>query len=76
MEKNMNKIMIPNTELKVSQMGLGTVDAGVRWGKEAADADAMFGTFVEQEETSSTVRVFMRIGWFLTDARRWPALSV
>lgn len=44
----MNKIMIPNTELSISPMGLGTVDAGVRWGKDAADADKMFGTFVEQ----------------------------
>lgn len=44
----MNKIVIPNTELKISQLGLGTVDAGVKWGKDAADADAMFGTFVEQ----------------------------
>ena len=28
-------------------MGLGTVDAGVHWGKEASEADAMFGTFTE-----------------------------
>ena len=44
----MNKFLIPNTELQISPMGLGTVDAGVRWGKDAASADSMFGTFVEQ----------------------------
>lgn len=44
----MNRITIPNTELSISPMGLGTVDAGVRWGREAAEADSMFGTFVEQ----------------------------
>ncbi|MCD8051576.1 MAG: aldo/keto reductase [Clostridiales bacterium] len=44
----MEKIMIPNTDLTISPMGLGTVDAGVRWGKDAASQDSMFGTFVEQ----------------------------
>lgn len=44
----MKKITIPDTELCISPMGLGTVDAGVRWGKDAADADAMFGAFVEE----------------------------
>lgn len=44
MERNMN---IPNTDLYISPMGMGTVDAGVAWGKDAASADAMFGTFVE-----------------------------
>lgn len=44
----MNRITIPDTELSISPMGLGTVDAGVRWGREAAEADSMFGTFVEQ----------------------------
>lgn len=43
----MNKIQIPNTELKVSPMGLGTVDAGVTWGKDEAGQDAMFGAFTE-----------------------------
>ncbi len=38
---------IPNTELKISPMGLGTVDAGVRWGKDAKSQDSMFGTFME-----------------------------
>ena len=30
MEQN---IIIPGTNIKVSPMGLGTVDAGVKWGK-------------------------------------------
>ena len=65
----MNKIMIPNTELKVSQMGLGTVDAGVRWGKEAADADAMFGTFVEQGgNLIDCARVYA--DWVVLDGRQ------
>ncbi|MGM9592786.1 MAG: aldo/keto reductase [Candidatus Onthomonas sp.] len=42
-----HNIMIPNTDLKISPMGLGTVDAGVRWGKDAASADSMFGTFTD-----------------------------
>lgn len=44
MEKNFN---IPNTDLYISPMGMGTVDAGVTWGRDAASADSMFGTFVE-----------------------------
>lgn len=65
----MNKIMIPNTELKVSQMGLGTVDVGVRWGKEAADADAMFGTFVEQGgNLIDCARVYA--DWVVLDGRQ------
>lgn len=43
----MNRILIPNTELSVSPFGLGTVAAGVKWGKEADHADQMFGTFTE-----------------------------
>lgn len=42
-----HNIIIPNTDLKISPMGLGTVDAGVRWGKDAASADSMFGTFID-----------------------------
>lgn len=42
-----SNILIPNTDLKISPMGLGTVDAGVRWGKDAASQDSMFGTFVD-----------------------------
>ncbi|MGM9537073.1 MAG: aldo/keto reductase [Candidatus Onthomonas sp.] len=42
-----HNIIIPNTDLKISPMGLGTVDAGVRWGKDAASADSMFGTFTD-----------------------------
>ena len=44
MEKNFN---IPNTDLYVSPMGMGTVDAGVAWGLDAASADSIFGTFIE-----------------------------
>ena len=44
MEKKFN---IPNTDLYVSPMGMGTVDAGVAWGRDAASADSMFGTFIE-----------------------------
>lgn len=43
----MNKISIPNTDLKVSPMGLGTVDAGVFWGKDEKSQDSMFGTFTD-----------------------------
>lgn len=42
-----HSITIPNTDLKISPMGLGTVKAGVSWGKDAADADAIFGAFLE-----------------------------
>lgn len=44
MKKN---VLIPNTDLVVSPMGMGTVDAGVTWGKDDASADSMFGTFIE-----------------------------
>ena len=43
-----HNIIIPNTDLKLSPLGLGTVDAGVHWGKDAADQDLMFGTFMDQ----------------------------
>jgi aryl-alcohol dehydrogenase-like predicted oxidoreductase len=42
-----NNFNIPNTELYISPMGLGTVDAGVAWGKDTASADSIFGTFIE-----------------------------
>lgn len=38
---------IPDTDLYISPMGMGTVDAGVTWGKDAASEDSMFGTFLE-----------------------------
>ncbi|MDO4615491.1 MAG: aldo/keto reductase [Lachnospiraceae bacterium] len=44
MNKNFN---IKNTELFISPMGMGTVDAGVAWGRDAKSADSMFGTFIE-----------------------------
>ncbi len=40
-------ITIPNTDLKLSPMGLGTVGAGVGWGKTPEDADAIFGAFLD-----------------------------
>lgn len=40
-------VILAHTDLAVSPMGLGTVDAGVRWGKDPADADRVFGTFVD-----------------------------
>lgn len=43
-----SNIIIPDTDLRVSPMGLGTVDAGVRWGKDSHNADSIFGTFIEQ----------------------------
>lgn len=46
-KKKMNRMTIPTTDLSISPMGLGTVDAGVNWGKEAVDADRMYGTFTE-----------------------------
>ena len=42
-----NDVKIPDTDLCVSPMGLGTVDAGVTWGADATTADSMFGTFVD-----------------------------
>ena len=40
------RILIPNTELSVYPIGLGTVDAGLLWDK--ADADRIFDTYVDQ----------------------------
>lgn len=45
MERNVN---IPNTDLFISPMGMGTVDAGVNWGRDVQSQDSMFGTFIEQ----------------------------
>ena len=45
MERN---ILIPDTDLKVSPLGLGTVDAGVRWGKDEAGQDLIYGTYMDQ----------------------------
>ena len=44
----MKKTAIPDTELLLSSMGLGTVDAGVAWGKEPEEADRMYGAFLEE----------------------------
>ena len=40
------RIRIPDTELSVYPIGLGTVDAGLRW--DGADADRIFDTYFEQ----------------------------
>ncbi len=44
----MKKIEIPQTDLTVSEFGLGTAGAGVRWGKTDADADAVFGAYLDE----------------------------
>ncbi|MBU3877609.1 aldo/keto reductase [Faecalicatena sp. AGMB00832] len=41
----MDRIVIPNTELSVSQIGLGTVGAGIDW--DGADADRIFDTYLD-----------------------------
>lgn len=40
------RILIPDTELSVYPIGLGTVDAGLRW--DGADADRIFDTYVQR----------------------------
>lgn len=40
------RILIPNTDLSVYPIGLGTVDAGLLWDK--ADADRIFDTYADQ----------------------------
>lgn len=42
------RIRIPNTELSVYPIGLGTVDAGLRW--DGAEADRIFDTYLAQGE--------------------------
>ena len=39
------RIKIPNTELSVFPIGLGTVDAGLLW--DGADADRIFDTYLD-----------------------------
>lgn len=41
----MDGIVIPNTGLSVSQIGLGTVGAGIDW--DGADADRIFDTYLD-----------------------------
>ena len=43
----MQYIHIPDTDIVISPLGLGTSMAGVKWGKTAQEADEMFGTFLE-----------------------------
>ena len=38
------RVLVPNTDLSVYPIGLGTVDAGLRW--DGADADKIFDTYV------------------------------
>lgn len=40
------RFLIPGTDLSVYPIGLGTVDAGLRW--DGADADRIFDTYLEQ----------------------------
>ena len=40
------RIRIPNTELSLYPIGLGTVDAGLKW--DGPEADRIFGTYLEQ----------------------------
>ncbi len=68
----MDKIAIQDTDLKVSQMGLGTVNAGIRWGKEPDDADQMFDTFLEQGgNLIDTAHVYA--DWQVVDGRQETA---
>ena len=41
----MNKIRIPETELELSPLGLGCVNAGIKW--DGADADRLFDAFLD-----------------------------
>lgn len=45
----MKKIKIPNTDIEIFPLGLGTVNAGLRWDEE--EADKIFGTFLENGGT-------------------------
>ena len=38
------RVLVPNTDLSVYPIGLGTVDAGLRW--DGADADKIFDTYL------------------------------
>ena len=40
------RIAIPNTDLSLYPIGLGTVDAGLKW--DGAKADQIIGTYLEQ----------------------------
>lgn len=40
------RFLIPGTDLSVYPIGLGTVDAGLRW--DGADADRIFDTYLGQ----------------------------
>ena len=41
----MDKIRIPETELELSPLGLGCVNAGIKW--DGADADRLFDAFYD-----------------------------
>lgn len=70
----MKKIMIPNTDLMLSPIGLGTVNAGVKWGKTDADADLMFGSFFERGgNLLDTAHVYA--DWLVIDGRQEVARS-
>lgn len=45
-EKMEKRIVIPDTDLSLFPIGLGTVDAGLKW--DGPEADRIFGTYLEQ----------------------------
>lgn len=54
----MKKITIPNTDLELSPMGMGCVNAGIRW--EGKDAFRIFDAFLDMGGTVyDTARVYM-----------------
>ena len=64
-----HNISIPGTDIHISPMGLGTVDAGVRWGKDAADQDNIFGTYLAQGgNLIDCARVYS--DWQIVDGRQ------
>ena len=62
-------ILIPGTDIRVAPMGLGTVDAGVRWGRDEADQDNIFGTYLAQGgNLIDCARVYA--DWQIVDGRQ------
>ena len=63
----MKKIVIPNTELELSPMGMGCVNAGLKW--DGKDADYLFDAFLDMGgNLFDTARVYS--DWVLPESGR------
>lgn len=62
----MKKITIKNTDLELSPMGMGCVNAGIKW--DGGDAFRIFDAFLDMGEPFMTLPAYMPTGFLLKSA--------